>query len=174
MIVVLFFAFVVSCVQSLSTGTVYFKNGKYDFVMNKLDSNGVAFCSFNDMSTKTGWNSLEVTTNANFTNQQQARAAGVCEGALTVQQIDFAWINGDFPMQLDPKVLAFIARNWVWMDRQVLLIRQVRRKQGIDDFLFVLRFMQTQTTNTGNKLKLRANKFTVFTMDIICTATTLK
>lgn len=114
--------FVGVAIASATTGSVYLQNGRFKFVLNTFDSKAVAFCSLDDTTPTNGWSQLYVGTNEAFTNQQQARAAGICEGALTFKGIDYTWTNNALPLKFDAKVDAFIVRHFIWMNKQVSLL----------------------------------------------------
>jgi hypothetical protein len=77
--------------------------------------------SFDEDVLKTGWATLRVASSGAYSNEQQARAAGVFEGALTADLID-AYVAANCPagtptaqLQLDKKAYAFVVKQFAWV-----------------------------------------------------------
>jgi len=70
----------------------------------------IAFANFTDAINATGWSQLEVSTNASFTDSEQAYAAGLAEARVTSDLIELAWIN-TVDGYCDPKNLSDYCRK---------------------------------------------------------------
>lgn len=53
----------------------------------------IALANFTDAINATGWSQLEVSTNASYTDSEQAYAAGLAEAHVTSDLIELAWLN---------------------------------------------------------------------------------
>eukprot|EP01100_Stratorugosa_tubuloviscum_P012939 TRINITY_DN628_c1_g6_i1.p1 TRINITY_DN628_c1_g6~~TRINITY_DN628_c1_g6_i1.p1 ORF type:complete len:562 (+),score=236.53 TRINITY_DN628_c1_g6_i1:48-1688(+) len=74
-------------VPTTTFATVYFDGQNYNVQFGILDSKGVAYGSFIDGETITGWGVLQIETSSTFTDQQQMYGAGFLEAALTKQRM---------------------------------------------------------------------------------------
>lgn len=97
--------------------------GRTTAVANAASPGGAAATVvFHASSHRIGWNTLNVTTNADFSDLDQAYSAGFGEGAATY---DSTWNNflNTVGSAADPlqsaNVTNFVTQNWAWMKSQV-------------------------------------------------------
>lgn len=88
---------------------------------------GAASCAwgeFRDDINSTGWSWLELQTSAQCTDMQQAKAAGLIEGALTQTRID-EYLHNTFATTLDfgQDLQDFISNNTRWVESRVHMHR---------------------------------------------------
>ena len=88
---------VLLCKNALSQkATVYYSatSNKYAIKQNIIDKeNGIAYGTFENTLQKTGWGILNVETNKNYQDNNQAYAAGILEGFLTAADIENTFYN---------------------------------------------------------------------------------
>jgi hypothetical protein len=81
----------------------------------------IAVVDYNDTLFTTGWDTLALTTNASFSDEDQAYFAGFVEGAATFKRARDTLKNGNAGVPanqslLPANVTAFIEKNWAWME----------------------------------------------------------
>lgn len=92
-------AFSLSCIlaaraSDLRTGAVIITQGRYAFVDDDTRDDAVAVGSFkSSQGTRSGWAQLFISTRAEFSDDEQMRAAGYLEGYLTAYEISAHHLN---------------------------------------------------------------------------------
>jgi len=93
-------------------------------IVYKVEYNsGIAYGSFNDTLSQSGWGILKIATNSDFPDQNQMYAAGILEGYLTSDRIyenylnmySFFFQNGSAP----PQLLEFVDAQDKWTRNQI-------------------------------------------------------
>eukprot|EP01012_Entosiphon_sulcatum_P050606 TRINITY_DN69491_c0_g1_i1.p1 TRINITY_DN69491_c0_g1~~TRINITY_DN69491_c0_g1_i1.p1 ORF type:complete len:546 (+),score=119.16 TRINITY_DN69491_c0_g1_i1:26-1663(+) len=84
----------VSVKDKVATVTIYASPpADYRVALNQLDPAGIAWARFEDTLNVTGWGILNIKTNGQFSDAQQAYAAGLAEGVLTAGRIYEQYLN---------------------------------------------------------------------------------
>ncbi|GIQ84377.1 phospholipase B-like protein, partial [Kipferlia bialata] len=86
----------------------YKQGDEWKIAEGVVTNEAVAFAMYSDTTTEDGWSSLELHTEGEFSNSDQAYAAGLVEGYLTAYRIGQTYLNtktdmmGDFGGEWDP------------------------------------------------------------------------
>jgi hypothetical protein len=96
-------------------------------VTSGRNSVATAYASISDQVNSTGWAFLSVTTNPQFSDHDQAFAAGCLEGRLTWQDIYASWpsflqANGYPGGNLQKQATAWMQSNFKWMEYAVICL----------------------------------------------------
>ncbi|XP_069136385.1 putative phospholipase B-like 2 [Argopecten irradians] len=89
----LFFIAVCNGNSSPSVAYVSYDNGKFIIAESSKPTNIIATGLFRNEVNTTGWSFLNLTTSADYDNEDQAYAAGLVEGFMTADLIKMQWHN---------------------------------------------------------------------------------
>ncbi|CAH1802558.1 unnamed protein product [Owenia fusiformis] len=110
------------------TVSIEYDSNKHTFTIidGKVSEKYVAIGNFSDSTNSTGWANLSISTNASYSNDIQARAAGIAEGYLTRNMISLSWRNTVAgycdPKNMSPyclRLLGYVQKNFAWMADQI-------------------------------------------------------
>jgi hypothetical protein len=85
------------------------------------DDRAAAYVSYLPSMASSGWDVLNITTSSDFSDLDQAYAAGFGEGSATYAATWNNFVNtiGSTTSPLDEKVASFVSENWAWVKQQV-------------------------------------------------------
>jgi hypothetical protein len=115
--------------QNNGLWSVYENSGIWKIASGHV-ANNIAIAQIQPNANVTGWATLDIVTNGESDDRDQAFAAGYIEGALTANLIYQSWITNleyYYNGQLNPAAMAFAQKNDEWQRSQVLYCQLQKR-----------------------------------------------